>query len=322
MRGRLIEKAVKVAEEEASRLAALEAEARRLLRAAEREGLIHYLDRAPPAPARTAGVDGFFAEAASLLGRRVYAYRVVGVVAYAGGGARVVEEVEDLVVAGEAGGEEVAEYVEYTMMRAEAETAARLSREAPVVLDGPIVDPPHEPYTPMASTAHSRYHEWRAGLLAGRRVAGYVKRVRGGRLAELLGVRLPGGPLGDPELAYITLRAALRLHSDAHAAWIGPITPPDTPPYTSYKGLTQSYVLTRWWRSVRGVEAWDAEWGVELVVSATPPGLPHPVPVQLAHEEAGRLADGLDAVGKAIVSRIIERRPASPAVLMSLKTGG
>ncbi|NPA04974.1 MAG: DNA double-strand break repair nuclease NurA [Crenarchaeota archaeon] len=316
--GRLVERVVRLAEAEAERLQQLYREAGRLLRAVEALGLLHYLDE-PRGWGEAAGVDGFFMEVARTPGRRLYAYRVVGVNASPRGSSGLLTVHEDVVAVEEAGGEEMEEYVEYAMMRVEAETAAELSGRYSVVLDGPIVDPPHMPYTEMAARSYGGYHAWRSRLLRGRRVAGYVKRVRGRRLADLLGRR----GLGDAELAYIILAKALEEHPEAAAAWLGPLSPGEGEPYSLYEGVESAYLLTPWWRGVRGVEAWDAGWGVELVVSTTPRGLQHPAPVEMAHEEAGRLALGADALRRLFLSRIAMRPGArSLLALAAPKTGG
>ncbi len=282
----------------------LRSEASRLAARAEREGLLRRLDHVEP-PGSYAGVDGWLARVYTVYSQAVYYTRAVAV--YMLDGSEDLGVLEDLILLPVEGGyEDCDEAAEYTMMTMEARLVLESSGRVPLVMvDGPLVDPPREPRSQLARRLHSNYHPSRAGLLreASRRalVVGYVKKPRGERLlAPLLEWRGY-----DLEVATVVLQTV----AGEEVVMLGPIELAGGV-YDAYRlyglRLCTAYTITPWWQYARRVEAecGRIEEAVALVHALTPRGAKHPVPVQLAHQEANRGREALGTLRSMLAGRL------------------
>ncbi len=273
--------------------------------------LLHILPKCPEISlGGKGGVDGWFSRLATIFSKSIYVYRVVGLILDDDGEASIKAIMEDIVVATDYSGiEDSVEETEFRMMLAEAQVAAKVAPQTRwVILDGPIADPPRMPRSPHLAEKYSNYHDKRAEILANTgNIIGYVKAPRGEKLLNTaLGLR-------DPEEATLILSHALKQYN-ACAAWIGPLKPKNKV-YTIYsrRGLevAVAYLQAKWWPIARRVEALKNKLveAITTILESTPLGLEHPVPVLLAHSEAGRLSKSLNVLEVLVKSRIASRTP-------------
>ena len=252
--------------------------------------------------ARAVGIDGSLATVLATPVAHVFIARAVAVTVEGG----VLADYWDAVY--EPTGVREQAQVRATLRMLELELRAladALRTGLPVVIDGPIVDPPYTPSDPEAAELAGSLHSRRATILRRLRgvpVIGYVKSEapRGGPV--LAGVRV------NAVTAATVLAAAA---DDGEAACLGPL--PLNPLPVAYAGLNLAagYVYLPWWDLARRIEVAGADFAAacRLIASLTPAGLEHPAPVALAHRLSGIPAHVARAVRQLVASQVATLHP-------------